>query len=85
MAASRILYLRAKEVAALVKSAEGAKFFWKGVMPVCSWCQKIRGADGEWLSLEEFFLKYFEPGFTYTICGDCRDRHYPDFPEDCRH
>jgi len=83
MAASPILYLRAKEGTAVAKSAGVGKFYWKGSMPVCIWCQKIRDTDGEWLSLEEFFLKHFEL-FTYSICGDCRDRHYPDFPEDCR-
>ena len=85
MATSPTLDLRAKEVAALEKSEEGAKFHWEGLLPVCSWCQKIRDPDGEWLSFEEFFLKYFEVGFTYTICEDCRDRHCPDFPENCRH
>lgn len=79
MAASLTLHLRAREVAALSKSEEAAKLNWKGLVPVCSWCNKIRTSEGEWLTLEAFFRKYFGAACTHTICEDCRDQHYPGF------
>lgn len=78
MAASPTLYLRAQEVVALSKSEEAAKLNWKGLVPVCSWCNKIRDPEGEWLTIEAFFRKYFGMACTHGICEDCRDRHYPD-------
>ncbi|MFZ5448911.1 MAG: hypothetical protein ACOZFS_09785 [Thermodesulfobacteriota bacterium] len=79
MAVSPTLLVRAQEVATLSKSKEAGKLDWKGLVPVCSWCHKIRTPHGEWLTLEGFFLKYFGATCTHTICEDCRDRHYPDF------
>jgi hypothetical protein len=78
MAASPTLHLRAQEVATL-KSEETVKLDWKGLVHVCSWCKKIRDPEGEWLTLEAFFQKYFGAECTHTICDDCRNRHYPDF------
>lgn len=79
MAASPTLHPRAKEVATLANSREAAKLDWKGLVPVCSWCGKIRDSEGEWLTLEAFFRKYFKGTCTHTICEDCRDRYYSDF------
>jgi hypothetical protein len=78
MAASPTLQLRAQEVATLANSKEAGNLNWKGLVPVCSWCKKIRTPDGEWLTLEEFFYRYFGAVCTHTICEDCCDQHYPD-------
>jgi hypothetical protein len=78
MAASPTLHLRAEEVATLANSKEAGKLNWKGLVPVCSWCGKIRDPEGEWLTIEEFFRKYFGMACTHGICEDCRDRYYSD-------
>jgi hypothetical protein len=78
MAASPSLHLCAEEVGKLTNSKEATTFDWKGLIRVCSWCGKIRDPEGEWLTLEAFFQKYFGAECTHTICEDCRDRHYPE-------
>lgn len=70
--------VRAEEVTALSKSEEAGKLDWKGMVPVCSWCKKIRNPQGEWLTLEVFLRKYLGMECTHTICPDCQDRYYRD-------
>jgi len=79
MAASPTLHLRAEEVAVVLKSEEANHLNWEGLVPVCSWCGKIRTPEGEWLTLEAFFMKYFGKDCTHGMCQGCRDRHYQDF------
>jgi hypothetical protein len=52
-----------------------------GMVPICSWCKKIRDVDGNWLTIEAFLHKYFGMVCTHTICEDCRDQHYPECSE----
>lgn len=52
-----------------------------GLLPICSYCKKIRDEQGRWRQLEEYISKHSEADFSHGICPDCRKRLYPDLSE----
>lgn len=47
------------------------------MLPICSFCRKVRDADGHWHSLEEYVAQRTQADFTHGICPGCRIEHYP--------
>jgi len=55
------------------------------MLPICSFCRKVRDADGHWHSLEEYVAQRTQADFTHGICPECRVEHYPAImPEEKR-
>jgi hypothetical protein len=50
----------------------------RGILPICSYCNKIRDDDGQWNRIESYIAKYSEAQFSHGICQECADKHYPD-------
>jgi hypothetical protein len=50
----------------------------QGILPICSFCKRIRNLDGEWESLEGYITKRSEAEFSHGICAQCAKTHYPD-------
>jgi CheY-like chemotaxis protein len=46
----------------------------KGLLPICSYCKKIRDARGEWQRLEKYVTDHSRAKFTHGICPDCLAR-----------
>jgi hypothetical protein len=46
------------------------------LLPICSWCKKIRDDQGYWTAVEAYFEKYAHTEFTHGICPDCRVTHF---------
>jgi PAS domain S-box-containing protein len=49
----------------------------EGILPICSFCKKIRGEAGAWEPVEGFIRRHSEADFSHGICPDCRREHYP--------
>ena len=49
-----------------------------GLLPICSYCKKIRDDDGKWTHLETYISKHSEAVFSHGICKDCLDKHFPE-------
>jgi hypothetical protein len=47
----------------------------EGLLPICSYCKRIRTEKEEWEALETYIEKRFETHFTHTICPPCYTRH----------
>lgn len=47
------------------------------MLPICAFCRKVRDADGQWHTLEEYVARFTQADFTHGICPDCRIEHYP--------
>ncbi|MBK9989969.1 MAG: PAS domain-containing protein [Verrucomicrobia bacterium] len=58
---------RAEEVARLSK-----------LIPMCSWCKKIRTDDGYWKAVEAYFDERHET-VTHSICAECEKREMNRF------
>ena len=50
-----------------------------GLLPICSYCKKIRDDKGAWTQLESYIHKHSEAKFSHGICGDCVTKHFPGF------
>lgn len=42
-----------------------------GLLPICSWCKKIRDDSGYWQQVEKYLSEHSEAEFTHGICPDC--------------
>lgn len=49
-----------------------------GLLPICSFCKKIRDDDGYWNEVEVFIHKHSNTEFSHSICKECAEKHYPD-------
>ena len=54
----------------------------KGLLPICSYCKKIRNDQGYWSQLESYFGEHADVDFSHGICPECLKKHYPEFDFD---
>jgi AmiR/NasT family two-component response regulator len=43
----------------------------EGLIPICSWCKKIRDDEGYWQQVELYVSEHTKAEFTHGICPDC--------------
>lgn len=60
----------------LQKTLEEVKIL-RGILPICSFCKKIRNDKGYWEQVEIYVRKHSDAEFSHSICPDCMDEHYP--------
>jgi hypothetical protein len=41
------------------------------LLPICSWCKKVRDDDGYWRQVEDYFATRSQIQFTHGMCADC--------------
>lgn len=46
----------------------------KGIIPICSYCHKIRDDEGAWNQLEAYLKKHSGADFSHGICPECFER-----------
>ncbi|GAB6909604.1 hypothetical protein JCM12296A_54500 [Desulfosarcina cetonica] len=54
------------------------------LLPICSFCKRVREADGAWSPLEDYVSAHTKAQFSHSICKQCADKYYPemDFDDD---
>ena len=50
----------------------------KRLLPICSYCKKIRTDQEFWLNVDRYFEAHMDVNFTHSICPECMTMHYPD-------
>ena len=43
----------------------------QGMLPICSYCKRIRHAGHDWQSVEEYIAAHVPVQFTHSICPTC--------------
>jgi DNA-binding response OmpR family regulator len=43
----------------------------QGVLPICSYCKKVRRDESYWQRVEEYFEQHTEVDFSHGVCPDC--------------
>jgi CheY-like chemotaxis protein len=43
----------------------------KGILPICSYCKKIRDEKGHWHQMEEYISNRSDSKFSHGICEEC--------------
>ena len=49
-----------------------------GLLPVCSYCKKVRDDQGYWSRIENYVQEHSDAQFSHGICPDCMKKHYPE-------
>jgi DNA-binding response OmpR family regulator len=50
-----------------------------GLLPICSYCKKIRGDDNYWQQLESYLSEHSEAEFSHGICPECFEQAKKEF------
>ncbi len=50
----------------------------KGIIPICSFCKKIRDDEGYWNQVEVYVKERSNADFSHGICPACIKKHYPE-------
>lgn len=50
----------------------------RGIIPICSFCKKIRDDKGYWDQVDVYVKQHTEANFSHSVCPDCLKTHYPD-------
>jgi PAS domain S-box-containing protein len=46
------------------------------ILPICSYCRKIRDDEDYWHSVESYVAKHTSSRFSHSICPDCMATHF---------
>jgi sigma-B regulation protein RsbU (phosphoserine phosphatase) len=47
----------------------------EGLLSVCSYCKRMRNAEGYWGSLERYIENHSTAEFSHGICPECYEKH----------
>lgn len=50
----------------------------EGLLPICSYCKKIKDENGNWNIMEKYISERSEAAFSHGICPDCLEERYPE-------
>ena len=53
----------------------------KGIIPICSYCKKIRRDTGAWEQLEAYLSEHSDASFSHGICPDCMRKLFPEYAD----
>jgi hypothetical protein len=51
----------------------------EGLLPICSFCKKIRDDNQQWQQLETYIIERSMATFSHGVCPECAEKHYGDF------
>lgn len=60
------------------RKAEEEISILRGILPICSFCKKIRDDKGYWNQIESYIHDHSEAEFSHGVCQECAKKHYPD-------
>jgi CheY-like chemotaxis protein len=47
----------------------------EGLLPICSYCKRMRDAQGRWSSLERYIEQRSHAEFSHGVCPECYEKH----------
>lgn len=57
-----------------LKLAQEALAKLQRLLPVCSWCERIRNEDGDWETIERYLSRRLDTELTHGMCPECYER-----------
>ncbi len=52
------------------------------LLPMCSYCRKVRDDGDFWQDVEQYLSKYTGVAFSHGVCPDCMLEHFPEVAEE---
>jgi PAS domain S-box-containing protein len=53
----------------------------KGLLPICSYCKKIKDNEGYWEVLDSYIAKHTDTQFSHGMCPECEKKKLAEFEE----
>jgi DNA-binding response OmpR family regulator len=53
----------------------------QGLLPICSYCKKVRNEANYWEQVESYFSSHSDLDFTHSICPSCTDKMLKELEE----
>lgn len=53
----------------------------RGLLPICSYCKRIRDEAGAWQQVEEYVRDHSQANFSHGICPACLAENFPGYVE----
>jgi len=50
----------------------------RGILPLCSFCKKVRDDSGYWKQVDVYIDQNSDADISHSICPDCVAEHYPE-------
>ena len=50
----------------------------RGILPLCSFCKKIRDDKGYWEQVDVYISKHSQADISHSVCPECMKKHYPE-------
>jgi len=75
-AGARVVALQAElgeRVGELEKAISEVKQL-RGIVPICSYCKKIRDDTNYWERVEDYFARHTEAKFSHSFCPECYEK-----------
>lgn len=69
---------REKLISELQRALEEVKTL-KGILPICSFCKKVRDDEGYWRQVDVYIQQQTDVDFSHSVCPECVKKNYPDF------
>ena len=54
----------------------------EGIIPICSYCNKIRDDESCWQQLEQYLSEHSDALFSHGICPDCMEKNMQKWTSD---
>ena len=52
------------------------------IIPLCSFCKKVRDEKGYWEQVDVYLEKYTQADVSHSLCLECMKREYPEIYAD---
>ncbi len=50
----------------------------RGILPLCSYCKKVRDDSGYWEQVDVYIHKHSDADISHSICQECLKQHHPE-------
>ena len=50
----------------------------RGILPICTFCKKVRNDKGYWERVDLYIRSHSELEFSHGVCPECLQKHYPE-------
>ena len=50
----------------------------RGILPICSYCKKIRTEPETWVAIDNYIRRHSEAEFSHGVCPECLRKHFPE-------
>lgn len=51
----------------------------EGILPLCSYCKKIRNDQDEWEEVDAYIYSHSQADISHSICPKCAEKHFPEY------